>query len=59
MGVHGPISSSLYRSNVINATANESIEPRHWMALDAKNPLKTLNFQVVNVDHSEYLSAIN
>ena len=59
MGPHGPSLSPLNKTNVINATANESIEPRHWMALDAKNPLKTLNFQVVNVDHSEYLSAIN
>ena len=53
MGFHGPSPSPLNRTNVINATGNESIEPRHWIPLDTNGTLKTLNLQQVNVDLPE------
>ena len=53
MGLHGPSLSPLNGTNVINATANESIEPRHWIPSNARDPLKILNLRQVNVDHPE------
>ena len=44
---------------VINATANESIEPRHRMPLDTRDTIKTLISQKVNADRPENPRARN
>lgn len=59
MGLHRPTPSPLNQINVINATANEFIESRHWMQLEVKDLMKTFFLQKVNIDDYENPSARN